>query len=61
MNWKYETPCTDGWYWVMYHGYEYLEVVLLSKGEIFVVGMKECIPERDISKWSEFPIEKPQE
>jgi hypothetical protein len=60
MNWTYETPKTDGWYWVMYHGYEYVEVVLLSKGEVFCAGMKGCLNHpKEILKWSTSPLEMP--
>lgn len=62
MGWTKDIPIVSGWYWVMWHGYEYPEVVLVTQREleIYACGEKYTINYEQVSWWSKQPIDNPE-
>lgn len=62
IKWTTEVPTVPGWYWVVWRGYEFPEVVLVTQNEmeIYAAGQSYMIEPSDALYWSEEPIIKPE-
>lgn len=61
MKWTKEIPSVAGWYWVMWYGYEYPEVVLVTQREleVYSCGENYMIDCNQVAWWATEPLEKP--
>lgn len=57
--WTYKQPEQAGWYWVIYHGYEYVEPVYFTGHSINVAGIEGQTSTKQVLKWSTQPIVVP--
>jgi hypothetical protein len=61
IKWTKEVPTIAGWYWVIWKGYEFPEVVIVTQkeNEIYTAGQSYMIEPTDVIYWSEQPLYKP--
>lgn len=62
MKFTINKPTLAGWYWVIWHGYEFPEVVLITEreNEVYSCGEKYMIDCNQIRLWADTPLEKPE-
>lgn len=62
MKWSLDVPKVSGWYWVVWKGYEYPELILVTnrENETYAVGQQYMIEPTDVLYWSEVPVERPE-